>query len=63
MGRAGGVSVDHIVGTPELRSLASKVMLDVIVAANAELTSKGAAPSLLIPASFHDHMFDLTDKM
>lgn len=33
----GGRSVDHIVQTPELRSLASKIMLDVIKVANAEL--------------------------
>jgi ketopantoate reductase len=33
----GGKSVDHIVKTPELRSLASKIMLDVITAANTDL--------------------------
>ena len=33
----GGKSVDYIVKTPELRSLASKIMLDVIKAANADL--------------------------
>ena len=33
----GGKSVDNIVNTPELRTLASKIMLDVIKAANADL--------------------------
>ncbi len=38
----GGLSVDHIVQTPELRQLASLVMLDVIKAANAELSLAAA---------------------
>ena len=38
----GGVSVDKIVQTPELREMASRVMMDVIKAANVELAKSSA---------------------
>jgi ketopantoate reductase len=55
---AGGVGTRAIVGTPPLRELASKVMKDVIRAANADLGGRDS-----IDDSFHDLMFQLTDVM
>lgn len=68
-GVSGGVSVDHVVRTPELRSLSMKVMHDVIRAANAELALQAPPPDgssssqWAIEQSFHDLMYELTDKM
>ena len=50
----GGKSVDHIVQTPELRRLASLVMLDVIKAANAELAIAAANDAAGARAAFAD---------